>query len=777
MTALHDSSIRTSVFESLLHRLAGCLVAAVLVARLVTPTEGASIGETIWIAQAALLALCVWGFAAFRSGTVALPFGWIDRGVLLLVGGHVLSALVVLAGSGDKRAALTMLWEWLGVGATFFVVRQGVQSPQFRHDLLRVVLAVSLPLAVVGLHQYFFGYDEIRSEYAEVKSRWDDLQRRLPYIDRYSAQQEEASLRRDFARLNAPVQEGARILWEQRINLSREPFGMFALANTFAGLLGVALVLWIGRVIRCVRKREGRRYTLFAEAACVVIGFCLYITKSRTAYVGLMAALAVWMLAARSRSGGMRRKLTWLAGAGTMLGLILVVGWYTGLLDPFLLLHAGKSLQYRAEYWEGTWNMLCAAPQHLLLGVGPGNFRQHYLQFKLPGSSEEIADPHNLFFDAWANGGLPGLAGLILVLLAGLQGLFRTGVSPAPEAPGIDAAGTGLGNPAKIQRNPRAERKIDGTPGRAVLSWAPAGACLAFLSAFVVSGWLDDRLLFLLAGYLGTFFCLRAGRHDDEFLPNPALAAAFVFLGVHLLGAGGIGMPAISQILLLLPVLRGADPAHPVPVVSLNSRASRFAAGLLPLALYAACWITGTSPAMNRMALLNAGEAALFDRYPQRAEADFRRAAEADRLSPEPYELLATLYHAEWLSAPDAAPRRFDLAVDALQHSIARNPDSYTGYRMLGEIYLERHARTRSLDDAARGADYYLAAVARYPQHAELQAQTALAMSHAGRTAAARSAAEKALELDRLNRQLMHIDKYVSEKTVAELKKLLEGEG
>ena len=48
--------------------------------------------------------------------------------------------------------------------------------------------------------------------------------------------------------------------------------------------------------------------------------------------------------------------------------------------------------------------MLMDSPQNWLLGVGPGNFRQHYLQFKLPQSSEEIADPHNLNIQLEING-------------------------------------------------------------------------------------------------------------------------------------------------------------------------------------------------------------------------------------------------------------------------------------------------------------------------------------------------------------------------------------
>src|SRR4029079_4411509 len=83
-----------------------------------------------------------------------------------------------------------------------------------------------------------------------------------------------------------------------------------------------------------------------------------------------------------------------------------------------------KSLRYRFEYWSSTWQMLQESTRNWLTGVGPGNFRQHYLQFKLPQSSEEIAAPHNLMLDVRANGGLLALAGLAGLCWAGFQPLW-----------------------------------------------------------------------------------------------------------------------------------------------------------------------------------------------------------------------------------------------------------------------------------------------------------------------------------------------------------------
>ena len=54
-------------------------------------------------------------------------------------------------------------------------------------------------------------------------------------------------------------------------------------------------------------------------------------------------------------------------------------------------------------------------------GVGPGNFRAAYLRYKLPESSEEILDPHNLFLEVWATAGFWALLALLAALVLGLR--------------------------------------------------------------------------------------------------------------------------------------------------------------------------------------------------------------------------------------------------------------------------------------------------------------------------------------------------------------------
>ena len=61
-------------------------------------------------------------------------------------------------------------------------------------------------------------------------------------------------------------------------------------------------------------------------------------------------------------------------------------------------------------------------------GVGPGNFASPYLKYKLPQSSEEILDPHNLFLEVWATAGFWALLALAGALALGLWNLLGPGI-------------------------------------------------------------------------------------------------------------------------------------------------------------------------------------------------------------------------------------------------------------------------------------------------------------------------------------------------------------
>jgi hypothetical protein len=730
----------------LLERVAAALLTAVIVCRLLTPTDGAVTGETIWIAQFALLVLPVWVFAVYRAGVLRLEFDWIDGAVLLLCLGHVSGALVVTATSGDKRAALNLLWEWCGVLATFFLLRRMAVTPAARRNLLLVVAAAAVSLSGLGVWQHYGGYAETRREYETIRLELQSLEREGRPSDPRAAAEWQRALQRvraEFVRMNVPLDDSGRMLWEQRLN-SSEPIGMFALANTLAGVLAATAVIWLG-----VLAATGGHGSWWRRAVAGTLGilllYCLLLTKSRTAFVGLVAGMVVWTARTGLWRAAERRRLRWLLAGGILAAVgLTVVAATSGGIDRYVLSESAKSLRYRFEYWQATWHMLIDSPRNWMLGVGPGNFRQNYLRFKLPQSSEEIADPHNALLDVWANGGIVALAGLAGLCAAGWRPLWR---------PGTDAADAG-----------DAPSWRDG-----IL----AGGILGFLAVFIAGGASDERIILLLLSWLCTVaMCADLFRHEA----SPVVcAAAFTAMAVHLVGAGGIGMPGIVQLLLLLALFGVSGDRPAAWHWATNSRPTIAVCGLAGLAFYFGCWFTGLIPVISAREKLAVGEYELMnERRPARAEREFLLAAQADPWSAEPYKQLSQLAFQTWLGADTKSQESFDRSIAWQQKAIARDPRLYAGHRHLGEMYLAKFAQTEEGAAAAAAVAAFEQAAALYPNHAQTQSGLAEALWKTGSQEPAQQAARRALALDATNEQAGHIDKRLPADRREMMKRIVE---
>jgi tetratricopeptide (TPR) repeat protein len=731
----------------------------VLLSRLLTPTEGASLGETLWIVQLSFFTLLIAIWDAYRAGGAGWRFGRVDGAIGLLALGPLLSAALNFD-QADRRPLVNMVWEWCGLVATWLLIRRVADRPAERRSLVTIVLCAALTLAGLGLWQHYSGFDATRREVARLQTAWDELEQEGRPSDPAGAlawDRKQQRLRAEFVRQQIPMDGPARQQWNQRLFASTEPLGLFALTNTLAGILVVALLLWLGSLAELFRRGASRAQTIPAMAAGTILAYCLLLTKGRTAYVGLAVGLAAAALGLRGRRLLPDRFWRWGAAAALVMVVLAAAALLSGAVDRQVVTQSLKSLRYRGEYWTGAWRMMTDGPLRWLTGIGPGNFRPFYLQYKLPESSEEIADPHNLFLDVWAGGGLVALAGLLLLLGAGLRRLGRpvaasaAAAEPEPEAPRV-ATGD---QTAPLWRDP-----------------IVIGGAAAFIAVYLLGGNFDEQMFPLLCGFLvalGLAFPLR--RFD---LSAPVYGAAFAGLTVHLLGAGGIAMPAITQTLFLLAGLGAAIDA---PVSGRRRTLSRLPIALCGagcLALYLGCWFTATAPMMNARADLLLGEQALYeDGNPEKARRAFQRAAAADPLDAEACRRLAELYFLRSRGEPVNPQELFDASLYWGRQVIIRQPHDYRGYQLLGSLYLERLKETGDPADGVLAADELTMAVALYPQQAELQSELAEAFWRGGRPDAARSFAERAIELDGINRTLGHLDKCLADPRRALLVEIL----
>lgn len=724
------------------------LTATLFLCRLLTPTEGASVGETLWIVQLTLLALAVWALATYRSGEFIWRPDWIDGAVCLIGIGQLISA-AVNQGQADRRAMLNMVWEWCGLVATWFLMRRVAQRPGDRRSLVLGAAALGVVLAGLGLWQHYVDLERTRQEVAQLEREWNKLQSAGRPIDADEAVNWDRAvneLQLEFHARGIPLEGQARALFQQRLQASSEPLGPFALANTFAGILITLLLLWIGFFACMIRAGDSLWKIVAVAFVCGLMAYCVLLTKSRTGYVGLMVGLFVGLFSLRE-SAIPRRKML-LGGAAIVFGIAVLVAAaaLTGGLDRFVVAESWKSLRYRGEYWLGTWRMLTDSVSRLIFGVGPGNFRSYYLEYKLAESSEEIADPHNLFLDVWSGGGLIALAGLGLLITAALRPLWRRfRVNPLHSAPSFD----------------------DHPPVGAVLNavvWKDPvliGAAVSFGLVYAFGGTSDDRMLPLFVGWSCTVLLGLPFRQFD--LPRFWYGAAGLALVVHLLGAGGIAMPGVTETLLVLTALANTDAAR-TRVWRIQPRPGVLVCGGGAVALYLGCWFTATNPVRTaNVELANGDQALMAQGRFDKAEQAYRRAYNADAFDARSCVYLARLSLQRWLATKEGDSELFRQCVEWQNRAIVRQPRDFGNYRSLGDLYLARYDRSHDPADAALAAEEFDRAVALYPNHAELLSELAEALWFANQASQARLFAERALELDEINHRHGHIDKQLSE--------------
>jgi tetratricopeptide (TPR) repeat protein len=148
------------------------------------------------------------------------------------------------------------------------------------------------------------------------------------------------------------------------------------------------------------------------------------------------------------------------------------------------------------------------------------------------------------------------------------------------------------------------------------------------------------------------------------------------------------------------------------------------------------------------------------------------RATQTDDLSATPYRDLAQLHFAQWQTQFQDASDLFQLGVEALQQAIARDPRSPKDYRSLSEWWQKRYERTQNRDDAITALQAAQRAVELYPNDSRMQRQLAIAAQIADEPAIAQQASRTALQLDDINRQRGHVDKFLTESQRQELLKI-----
>ncbi len=202
-------------------------------------------------------------------------------------------------------------------------------------------------------------------------------------------------------------------------------YGVFQQPNVLGSFIatGLALALWL---LLAPLSTPTRRRQLPLLALLAAFSALLVLIQSRAAWLGgaLAAALLLWRFA-RQRPAASR----WAGGAlllGVAAGLTVL---FTGLgLDSRAgLIGRELSNSARLTMLHDVGAMILAKP---LLGWGYGGFEYSFAHFRLQEMPwrevlEVAGHPHNEILLWWVEGGLPALAGIVIVLVAGALLLKR----------------------------------------------------------------------------------------------------------------------------------------------------------------------------------------------------------------------------------------------------------------------------------------------------------------------------------------------------------------
>ena len=354
----------------------------------------------IWFVAAVLWA--IWRLWS-RKGT--WHGGLIEAALLVVVGLTFAGAYLV---APYKHPARLMAWEWLGMVAGFFLIRQLATTREEQHLFFTVLLAGMVVLSVYALFQRGFEFPRIEQLYGDrEKLREAELQR-------YGSV--------DTAMLEAKL---------KRIK-DKFVFGPFANSNSFGAYLALFLPGLIGAALLCARHKHPQWQVMLASSFATLGVVALGLTVSRGAWLGTLLA-GVGVLAVVWRRW-LRHNWYYAVAAVVVLGLLVFGLTQTKLLTEDVGKTEGTALVRVREYWPATWEMI---QQHPWFGVGPGQFGRFYPRYMAATAGETIKEPHDFILEIWATCGIFAL----LALLAALALFYWYTFRALLRAPTVDGPG------------------------------------------------------------------------------------------------------------------------------------------------------------------------------------------------------------------------------------------------------------------------------------------------------------------------------------------------
>ncbi len=557
------------------------------------PSDAAAVenGDALWFATLAL-ATCLFTFAAQPSMVAKTESLALLRSSRLLdlvvcsLAAWMMFAAFANSSVGNLRLATNEAWLWISGAALFVSVRRLAIQTEVRRAIAVLIVVCATGLAVHSLHQ-------------ELVT--------LP-LNRLAFEQDPESVLKQ-AGYDAPEGSAERAIFAGRL-IDGGPTATFALANSLAALLISGVLLSAG-IVRFGWSGLSGIQRITWSVAGVLSTAGLLATRSRSAMIATLLGLFLTYVGQSSWSQANKKLF---GGIGIASLLIGGIAW---VYDRDVFSTAPASLAFRFQYWWATLRMVWDRP---LFGAGPGHFQAAYESYREATTSEQIADPHNLFFETLGSGGFVGLALLLASFFLGVRYV------------------------STVTRNDTAAvHPVESDHGRSIWFGATIALLLVWLFGFATRELPDvDASLYVLpiialaAFILSPSISALESRHLD-FL----FGIVLLMLVLHLTVSGGWTVPGVAILVWLTAgILTRIEYQSGT---TRNASLCYWALGLC-LALMALLYFLSLRPVViadQQMAI--ASESIKAGRHGQ-AEQALKIAAEADRWSPIPVIGLADQY-------------------------------------------------------------------------------------------------------------------------------------
>ncbi|MDR2116170.1 MAG: O-antigen ligase family protein [Planctomycetaceae bacterium] len=564
----------------------------------------------------------------------------------------------ILPGHGGAvRSGLNMLSVWLGLAAAWFLFRQTLHNQKTVAIIFGIIIAVMFSEALLGLYQQFIGIPDMLRQFESAPEKT------IAQID--------SSIKPNTPDWNRLV---ARLK-------TAKPMGTYPMTNSLGGLLGCWFIFLAGFLVLFFPRTFLQR--LGSVTIISVLFICFVFTQCRSGIIAVGVGILLLAFVLIRRHWG--TKLLFVGSAVIVL-FILTIFVSSG---KSLIGGASRSLGFRLEYWQASLGMIRDYP---VFGCGSGNFKQTYMQYKLPQASEEVSDPHNFAIEIAAVSGLPAL--LLFAIPFGflLRNCFRTISMPVP----IEDS------------SPRSEVFL--------FYGGLFGCLLAFCLSFNSEAGMD----FLAPVFAAVSFPVIAFvfKRFDHQIPASLVSVTIVIFFVHLSASGGISVTSTIICLWFLAA---------VLVNRLNNTEIEHYVLRIGIAIFLISAIVFVQQ-MSYRPVLRAGSFLLqaeteTDEFQRIAL--LRQAAQADSWSSIIRERLAMETFRLWLIFPNDAARKAE-TLEIQRQTVRLMPRSATLHFIFAERLNLMYEKTGDMELVKAALEYYRNAVLLYPNSAKFRAPYAL---------------------------------------------------